>query len=127
MPAEPKGSIFNSLPPKDTPLDWFAPAAFNALPIIERYERAKAGLFVVYPPQEFLTIEKWHLWRKMPYTEFMERWGNDIKKEYNIPTHAEAAEAERRLQGNGEAINDNEELGEEFRIAFADDAMDMNA
>ncbi|KAF7373973.1 hypothetical protein MSAN_00610000 [Mycena sanguinolenta] len=70
--------------PKKVPLDFFAPSEFNDFPMADRYRYSKYG--VALPLVEHLDNADW---KTMDKASFMEKYGNDVLKQYNIPTQAQ--------------------------------------
>jgi hypothetical protein len=74
------------------PIDWFDPEYWNSiLTVRERLDYlAGGGICIALPPEESCqTWEGCSEWKNLPETEFMERYGNVVLKEYNIPTEEE--------------------------------------
>jgi hypothetical protein len=89
--------------PLSCPLDWFDPQYFNdmdiefralyvdapiALPLAERCSS------LVPPPD----------WKNMPVTEFMEKYGNDVRAKYDLPTEAELKVLSENLEPTEEMM-----------------------
>jgi hypothetical protein len=105
VPDVQEESPFSKLP-KNVPIDWFDPTYFNSLPVIIRAQYRGA---VVALPELWESIA----WRQLDDDEFMERHGNRILAQYQIPTEEEIEAMTRAMEeddwdepdGNG----DNEE------------------
>ncbi|KAK7013214.1 hypothetical protein R3P38DRAFT_3006076 [Favolaschia claudopus] len=89
VPNPPESDLSFQMP-KKAPIDWFDPEKFNDFPAETRYKYAQYG--VALP---LIEHHKNTDWKTMNKAAFMEKYGNDVLKQYNIPT---AAEMER--QGN---------------------------
>ena len=70
--------------PKKVPLDFFAPSEFNDFPMADRYRDTKYGIALPLPKHLNNTD-----WKTMDKTSFMEKYGNDVLKQYDIPTQAQ--------------------------------------
>lgn len=79
--------------PMGAPLDWFDPVYFNTvLTLRERDQVFKKATFkIALPAAELCTREHWTMWRGMSYPKFMEKYGNDELKKYEIPSEEEIA------------------------------------
>ncbi|KAE9397902.1 hypothetical protein BT96DRAFT_995334 [Gymnopus androsaceus JB14] len=82
--------------PSNVPIDYFEPSFFNqmsdngvALPI----------------PEICADGSRIAEWKNLPYNEFMEKFGNDTLKMYNLPTEAEL----EQLQEYNDEISDEDE------------------
>ncbi|KAJ6485976.1 hypothetical protein C8R45DRAFT_1098713 [Mycena sanguinolenta] len=69
---------------KKVPLDFFAPSEFNDFPMADHYHYSRYG--VALPPAEHLNNTDW---KTMDKPSFMEKYGNDVLKQYDIPTQAQ--------------------------------------
>ncbi|KAK7020021.1 hypothetical protein R3P38DRAFT_3318933 [Favolaschia claudopus] len=98
VPNAPESDLLIQIP-KEAPIDWFDPERFNDFPAETRFKYVQYG--VALP---LLEHHKKADWKTMSKAVFMEKYGNDILKQFNIPT---AAEMER--QGNSGWEADEEE------------------
>ncbi|KAK7036972.1 hypothetical protein R3P38DRAFT_3182983 [Favolaschia claudopus] len=89
VPNAPESDLSIQIP-KQAPIDCFDPERFNDFPAETRFRYAKYG--VALP---LLEHHKRTDWKTMSKAVFMEKYGNDVLKQYSIPS---AEEMER--QGN---------------------------
>ncbi|KAJ7209320.1 hypothetical protein GGX14DRAFT_453423 [Mycena pura] len=76
--------------PKKAPIDWFDPAEFNDFPASLRFQYSKYGVALPLPEYHSRTD-----WKTMNKDTFMTAYGDEVLKQYNIPT-----EEEMRSAGN---------------------------
>lgn len=94
-PEMPQQSELTVLP-KKVPIDWFDPIYWNSLTVHERAEYSQGGTPVVALPLEQF-CETWELcnqWKNLPREVFMEKYGNAVLSQYNLPTPEELAQLE---------------------------------
>jgi hypothetical protein len=117
VPVPSKVSRLTKLP-KKVPIDWFEPAFWNdSLTLRERASYIKDGIHVALPLEEFCgTWEKCAEWKNLSDKEFMEKYGDDVLKDYNILT-AEELEQLEKLQEDGE----EEEVENDLDLTDGDD------
>lgn len=113
----PSPSPLTTLPlDKGLPLDWVDPTFYNEeLTLLEKWDFVKDGVRIALPSKEYCTPANWHLWRDLKEKEFMERFGNDVLKDYNVPTEEQFERARRRLIGydSDESEQEHEEFEQE--------------
>ncbi|KAJ7640002.1 hypothetical protein DFH06DRAFT_1478028 [Mycena polygramma] len=85
-PLLPASDIGVILPP-DVPVDFFTPAFFNALTLKERARYVNTG--VAFPLEDFAFDEAHDDWKTMGKKDFMEKYGNDVLEQYDIPSPEE--------------------------------------
>ncbi|KAJ6517774.1 hypothetical protein DFH09DRAFT_1098676 [Mycena vulgaris] len=74
--------------PEAAPIDWFDPDTYNDLPAQTRFDIFKKGVA--------LPLVQHHQnpdWKMMDKATFMTKYGNEVLKQYRIPTPAEMEEA----------------------------------
>lgn len=73
--------------PDNTPLDWFSPSFFNRLPASFRvhYRDAYIALPLAHRMGEDPKLD----WKTMDEAAFMEKYGNEVKAQYKLPTDEE--------------------------------------
>ncbi|KAJ6779224.1 hypothetical protein DFH09DRAFT_1091854 [Mycena vulgaris] len=74
--------------PEAAPIDWFDPDTYNDLPAQTRFDIFKKGVA--------LPLVQHHQnpdWKMMDKATFMTKYGNEVLKQYCIPTPAEMEEA----------------------------------
>ena len=74
--------------PSWCPLDWFDPVFFNNMNI------SFCALYVDAPialplPEHCESLDPPPEWKAMPEAEFMEKYGNQVRAKYNLPTEEE--------------------------------------
>ncbi|KAJ7165249.1 hypothetical protein C8R46DRAFT_1035854 [Mycena filopes] len=74
--------------PSKAPIDWFDPAWFNELPAQARFDYAQNGVALL-----LLQFHNNTDYKTMDKNTFMEAYGNDVLKQYNVPTEEEMTEA----------------------------------
>lgn len=76
--------------PRNTTIDWFDPDFFNNMPATfrARYWESEIALPLAHRLSEDLGQD----WKTMDYGDFMEKYGDEVKKLYKLPT-AEEVEA----------------------------------
>ncbi|KAJ7922127.1 hypothetical protein B0H13DRAFT_2306004 [Mycena leptocephala] len=87
--------------PKNAPIDYFDPEFFNDLPAKTRFAISKNGVALPLP--------QYHAnkdWKTMPKTAFMAKYGNEVLKQYDIPTPEE-------MDGQGNSGWEEDEVEEE--------------
>ncbi|KAJ7251723.1 hypothetical protein C8J57DRAFT_1520532 [Mycena rebaudengoi] len=85
-PLRPASDIGMILPP-DVPIDFFTPEFYNALTLEERARYAYTG--VAFPLAEFVFADAHKEWRTMGRKDFMAKYGDDVLKQYNVPSPEE--------------------------------------
>ncbi|KAF7357358.1 hypothetical protein MSAN_01331700 [Mycena sanguinolenta] len=86
--------------PIGVPIDFFAPQFYNEqLNIHEKAMYINTG--VAFPLPKFCTRQHHSDWARMPAKEFMKKYGNDVLKQYNIPTPEELAELDTYHKADG--------------------------
>ncbi|KAJ6550328.1 hypothetical protein B0H19DRAFT_1265159 [Mycena capillaripes] len=113
-PLLPASNISLVLPP-DVPIDFFTPDFYNALTVKERARYANTG--VAFPLEPYAFAPEHAAWKKMGKAEFMEKYGNNVLKRYNIPSQEEID-----AQSDSE---DDGEVGEEEELNLADTDSEM--
>ncbi|KAJ7243884.1 hypothetical protein B0H12DRAFT_1236243 [Mycena haematopus] len=88
--AEPAESDISYHIPKFAPIDYFDPEFFNNLPAETRFKYSNNG--IALPLLKFHDAKDW---KTMGKADFMAKYGNEVLKQYNIPT-----EEEMEGQGN---------------------------
>ncbi|KDQ34158.1 hypothetical protein PLEOSDRAFT_152217 [Pleurotus ostreatus PC15] len=86
--------------PLGCPLDWFAPEYFNSLDVMYRAYYIDAPIALPLAGDLSDNIGEWKAWKDLSDADFMARYGNKVKAQYNLPTEAEMAAMEDR--GNPE-------------------------
>ncbi|KAJ7240982.1 hypothetical protein C8J57DRAFT_1013814, partial [Mycena rebaudengoi] len=76
--------------PAEVPIDFFTPAFYNALTVKERARYADTG--VAFPLEKYAFAPEHAAWKKMGKAEFMTKYGNEVLKQYNIPSEEEIDE-----------------------------------
>ncbi|KAJ6450953.1 hypothetical protein C8R47DRAFT_1170681 [Mycena vitilis] len=112
-PLLPASDIGVILPP-DVPVDFFTPEFFNALTLKERARYVKTG--VAFPLKDFVFDEAHDDWKTMGKKEFMEKYGDDVLDQYDLPSAEEIdalpdsdAEDEEEEEINLEDTEDEED------------------
>ncbi|KAJ7818403.1 hypothetical protein B0H14DRAFT_2601283 [Mycena olivaceomarginata] len=113
-PLLPASEIGLILPP-NVPVDFFTPEFFNALTLKERARYVNTG--VAFPLEDFAFDEAHNDWKTMGKKDFMEKYGNDVLKQYDIPS-TEEIDALPDLDAN------DEEGEEELNLEDTDDEVD---
>ncbi|KAJ6559982.1 hypothetical protein B0H19DRAFT_1069691 [Mycena capillaripes] len=80
-------SDFGVILPADVPIDYFTPEFFNALTLKERSRYVNTG--VAFPLADFAFDEAHDEWKTMGKKDFMEKYGNDVLEQYDVPTQEE--------------------------------------
>jgi hypothetical protein len=105
----PKQSKLLALP-KSVPIDWFDPIYWNEhLTLCEHANYTQDGnMHVALPhnPELYSTWSACVAWKNLPVKEFMEKYGNDVLTQYNLPTEEELEQLD---QYDAEQVE--EELG----------------
>ncbi|KAJ7275902.1 hypothetical protein C8J57DRAFT_1505202 [Mycena rebaudengoi] len=101
-PLRPASDIGVILPP-DIPIDFFTPEFYNALTFKERAWYINTG--VAFPLAQFAFVESHKEWKTMDKKDFMAKYGNDVLKQYNVPS-AEELDA----FANTDNVEDEEEI-----------------
>jgi hypothetical protein len=101
-PLCPTSDIGVILPP-DVPIDFFTPEFYNALTFEERTRYINTG--VALPLAQFAFDESHKEWKTMGKKDFMAKYGNDVLKQYNVPS-AEELDA----FANTDDVEDKEEI-----------------
>lgn len=98
--------------PKKVPIDWFEPAFWNnSLTLRERASYIEDGIHVALPLEEFCrTWEKCTEWKNLSDKEFMEKYGDNVLKDYKIPTPEELEQLEK-LEEEEEEEEVEDDLG----------------
>jgi hypothetical protein len=108
----PKVSELMTLP-KQVPIDWFDPIYWNIhLTVRERAHYVWDGAYIALPNAELCA--SWMecaKWKNLSTKEFMEKYGNAVLAEYNLPTEEEIEQLEewdenevaQDLEGSAEA------------------------
>lgn len=73
--------------PADVPIDYFTPEFFNALTLKERARYVNTG--VAFPLADFAFDEAHVEWKTMGKKDFMEKYGDDVLAQYDVPTQEE--------------------------------------
>ena len=74
--------------PVSCPLDWFDPQYFNDMDIEFRALYVDAPIALPLA-ERCSSLDPPPDWKNMPVTEFMEKYGNDVRAKYDLPTEAE--------------------------------------
>jgi len=74
--------------PSNVPIDYFEPSFFNQMSVHERAVYMDNGVALPIP-EICADGSRIGEWKNLPYNEFMEKFGNDTLKLYNLPTEAE--------------------------------------
>ncbi|KAJ7364596.1 hypothetical protein DFH08DRAFT_659261, partial [Mycena albidolilacea] len=104
--ATPAESDLSFQMPKKVPIDYFTPSEFNDFPAETRFKYAQYGVALPLVAHHGNAD-----WKTMDRETFMTKYGNEVLKQYNIPTEEEMAQ-----QGNdgwsddGEPINIPDDL-----------------
>ncbi|KAG6912229.1 hypothetical protein DXG01_016204, partial [Tephrocybe rancida] len=84
--------------PKDVPIDFFSPDYWNNIMTVrERADcRAADGTYhVALPLEEFCgSWKECAKWKNLSDADFMERYGKEVLKEYDLPTEEELKQME---------------------------------
>jgi hypothetical protein len=90
-PASPQISELLALPHSagQLPLDWFDPDFFNRLTVEMRATYGDNPLIALPPRDEWVFTNPPHQWKEMEDDQFMDAYGNEILKEYHMPTEVE--------------------------------------
>ncbi|KAJ6524070.1 hypothetical protein DFH09DRAFT_1096231 [Mycena vulgaris] len=86
-PNATESDISFQLPPS-APIDWLDPETYNDLPAQTRFHYFQNGVALPLVEHHNKTD-----WKTMDKPTFMEKYGNNVLKLYNIPTEEELAEA----------------------------------
>ncbi|KAF9455477.1 hypothetical protein BDZ94DRAFT_1366458 [Collybia nuda] len=96
------------------PIDWFDPTYWNTyLTVRERANYIQDGIYVALPMEEF--CDSWGAcvaWKNLPAKEFMATYGDNVLKQYNIPTKEEMEQLEEW---------DNKDESDESELSGGDD------
>lgn len=111
VPAFPKESDILTLPPSNTPLDYFHPDFFNSLPVQIRNRYAKNPLIALPENDEWVMTSPPHRWKGMDDETFMTEYGNAILQKYKFPTPEEIANMADDEDDGDEDPDDNDEEG----------------
>lgn len=95
--------------PRRVSIDWFDPTYWNThLTVRERADIIRDHPYVALPKEEFCgTWKQCTIWKNLPEKEFMATYGDDVLKQYNLPTKEELEQLEH--WENDEDDNGNEE------------------
>ena len=108
--------------PRKCPLDWFDPQYFNNMDIEFRALYVDAP--IALPSPEYCSaLTPPPDWKGMPEAEFMEKYGNVVQAQYNLPTEEEL----RALYNEEDAnhSNDDEEQEEQEEQQLPDQTHDQ--
>ncbi|KIM38756.1 hypothetical protein M413DRAFT_75795, partial [Hebeloma cylindrosporum] len=104
-PETPKDSTLTAML-EAAPIDWFEPEVWNTFTVQERVEYTMGGIKVALPFEEHCdTLAKCTAWKNLPEAEFMERYGNDVLAQYQMPTEAEKAQLLRYAAGEDDEVD----------------------
>ncbi|RDB22349.1 hypothetical protein Hypma_010544 [Hypsizygus marmoreus] len=119
-PPMPKPSAL-TVRPQQVPIDWFEPTYWNTvLTVRERLDYIQDGTYVALPKEEFCqTWAQCAAWKNLPLKEFMATYGNEVLKEYQMPTEEEIEQLER--WENPESSGEEELEQEEVEQGLQDD------
>jgi hypothetical protein len=99
--------------PLNIPIDFWDPKFYNEE--LDVHEKALyIGTGVAFPLAQFCNSNDHADWAKMPAKEFMKKYGDDVLKQYNIPTEEELA-ALRSID-----VNDGSDSSEHERTDLGD-------
>lgn len=111
-PADRDIPLLSERLPKNTPLDYFDPEFFNRLPASFRVKYRNAKIALPLPEDQkpadgqgssgYITA-----WKTMKYEAFMEKYGNKVQANYDIPTEEEV----EVMKANGIDPDTGRELG----------------
>lgn len=88
-PPTPSSALSRVLP-VGVPIDFWDPKFYNEeLDVQEKAMYINTG--VAFPLGKFCNDENASKWAKMPAKEFMEKYGNEVLAQYNLPTPEEIA------------------------------------
>jgi hypothetical protein len=105
----PTSSALSRILPVGVPIDFWTPKFYNdELDLHEKAMYINTG--VAFPLPDFCTSNEHHDdWAQMKAKDFMEKYGNDVLAQYNIPTAEELAGHPSESADNGEDDSDDEE------------------
>jgi hypothetical protein len=108
-PEPPVDSKLSAMP-ESVPIDWFDPEAWNSFTVRERVEYTAGGISVGLPLEKHCdTLAKCAEWKNLPEEEFMEKYGNDVLAQYQMPTEAEIDQLAEYEAGEEEEEEEEEE------------------
>lgn len=115
----PASSALSRVLPVGVPIDFWDPKFYNEeLDLHEKAMYVNTG--VAFPLPKFCTSEHHDDWSRMPAKEFMAKYGNDVLKQYKIPTEEELAglgldsdSPEGSGDGSGDESTDLEDTNDE--------------
>ncbi|KAJ7271791.1 hypothetical protein C8J57DRAFT_1507700 [Mycena rebaudengoi] len=103
--------------PAEVPIDFFTPAFYNALTVKERARYADTG--VAFRLEKYAFAPEHAAWKKMGKAEFMTKYGNEVLKQYNIPSEEEIDEL-------SDSEDEDEAREEEINLVDTDSEMEVD-
>jgi len=113
-PDPPQASKFTALP-KIIPIDWFKPEYWNKLTVGERAEYMAHGIKVALPLAEHCqTWDQCHKWKHLGKAEFMQKYGNAMLAQYEMPTEEDIEwyQLLKKDDTDSDEEDDNDEMEE---------------
>jgi hypothetical protein len=93
------------------PIDWFQPEYWNALTVGERADFMTGGIKVALPLAEHCdTWEKCREWKNLPEEQFMEKYGNVVLAQYEMPTDEEIEQFKRWMATKDDETDEEQEV-----------------
>ncbi|KAG5637582.1 hypothetical protein H0H81_004033 [Sphagnurus paluster] len=94
--------------PTAVPIDWFEPTYWNTyLTVCEQADYIANRAHVALPLEQFCkTWEQCAAWKNLPKKEFMEKYGNDVLKQYQMPTQEELDQLDHWKDDNNKSSED---------------------
>jgi hypothetical protein len=99
------------------PINFFTPAFYNALTVKERARYADTG--VAFPLEKYAFAPEHAAWKKMGKAEFMTKYGNEVLKQYNIPSEEEIDEL-------SDSEDEDEAREEEINLVDTDSEIEVD-
>ena len=92
----PKVSELTTLP-KQVPIDWFEPIYWNThLTVREHANYIKGSAYIALPdPELCASWAECAKWKNLSEKEFMDKYGNTVLAQYNLPTEEEMEQLEQ--------------------------------
>ncbi|KAK7027533.1 hypothetical protein VNI00_015167 [Paramarasmius palmivorus] len=121
-PNQPKHSEFQRLP-KSIPIDYFKPEFFNELSAKDRLRYSTPPIVALPADSTLFFGARRKEWKDLSHEEFMEKHGNAILNEYDLPTEGEVnnmvthLEVMEEMDKSGEQEQDNDKGDEQVKFA----------
>lgn len=112
VPANPIDSRFTSLL-ESTSVDWFTPEAYAQLTMELQLKYGKNGF--VLPPTAVLQNESDSDWKTLTPSQFMARYGTELRTKWPVPTEEQREQYEERLERDSQGDSAEDEDEEQVR------------